>query len=188
MHRTALVNASRLVLTMLLIAAVALLGLAIAIHVLGDPPEVEGWLRTAFGKVFGVVAVSLAAVLGIPAAVGLWAMAGSTAEDAAPALPLQARRILVGVAIVTVVATAVVLIVTGSVTHSAEPRAARTGRSRLARPRRRDRVLAAPQPCRGVGRRARADRPRDRLVAQRRVHRDARLSFAGAPIRRRPEA
>ena len=102
MHRTALVNASRLVLTMLLIAAVVLLGLAIAIQVLGDPPEVEGWLRAAFGKVFGVVAVSLAAVLGIPAAVGLWAMAGSTAEDAAPALPLQARRILVGVAIVTV--------------------------------------------------------------------------------------
>ena len=100
---------------MLLIAAVVLLGLAIAIQVLGDPPEVEGWLRTAFGKVFGVVAVSLAAVLGIPAAVGLWAMAGSTAEDAAPALPLQARRILVGVAIVTVIVTAVVLIVTGSV-------------------------------------------------------------------------
>ena len=115
MHRTALVNASRLVLTMLLIAAVVLLGLAIAIQVLGDPPETEGWLRAAFGKVFGVVAVSLAAVLGIPAAVGLWAMAGSTAEDAAPALPLQARRILVGVAVVTVIATAVVLIVTGSI-------------------------------------------------------------------------
>ncbi len=115
MHRTALVNASRLVLTMLLIAAVVLLGLAIAIQVLGDPPEVEGWLRAAFGKVFSVVAVSLAAVLGIPAAVGLWAMAGSTAEDAMPALPLQARRILVGVAIVTVIATAVVLIVTGSI-------------------------------------------------------------------------
>ena len=89
MHRTALVNASRLVLTMLLIAAVVLLGLAIAIQVLGDPPETEGWLRAAFGKVFGVVAVSLAAVLGIPAAVGLWAMAGSTAEDAVPALPFR---------------------------------------------------------------------------------------------------
>ena len=114
MHRTAMVNASRLILTMLLIAAVVLLGLAIAIQVLGDPPEVEGWLRTAFGKVFGLVAVSLAAVLGIPATIGLWAMAGSTAEDATQALPLQARRIFVGVAIVTVVVTAAVLIVTGS--------------------------------------------------------------------------
>ena len=115
MHRTAMVNASRLVLTMLLIAAVVLIGLAIAIVVLGDPPEVQGWLRTAFGKVFGVVAVGLAAVLGIPAAIGLWAMAGSTAEGADPALPPLARRILVGVAIVTVAVTAVVLIVTGSV-------------------------------------------------------------------------
>ena len=51
MHRTALVNAARLVLTMLLIAAVVLLGLAIAIAVLGDPPEVQGWLRTDLGKV-----------------------------------------------------------------------------------------------------------------------------------------
>jgi hypothetical protein len=114
MHRTAMVNASRLVLMMLLIAAVVLLGLAIAIQVLGDPPEVQGWLRTAFGKVFGVVAIGLAAVLGIPAGIGLWAMAGSTAEGAAPALPDLARRVFVGVAIVTVVVTAVVLIATGS--------------------------------------------------------------------------
>lgn len=115
MHRTALVNASRVVLTMLLVAAVVLLGIAIAIAVLGDPPEVEGWLRAAFGKVFGVVAVALAVVLGVPAAVGLWAMAGSTAEDALPALPPVPRRILVAVAIVTVAVTALVLIVTGSV-------------------------------------------------------------------------
>lgn len=114
MHRTVMVNASRIILTMLLIAAVVLLGFAFAIQVLGDPPEVDGWLRTAFGKVFGLVAVSLAAVLGIPATIGLRAMAGSTAEDAAQALPLQARRIFVGVAIVTVVVTAAVLIVTGS--------------------------------------------------------------------------
>ena len=115
MHRTAMVNASRVVLMMLFIAALVLLGLAIAIQVLGDPPEVQGWLRTAFGKIFSVVAVSLAAILGVPAAIGLWAMAGSTAEGAVPALPLTARRIMVGVAIVTVVVTAVVLIVTGSV-------------------------------------------------------------------------
>ncbi|MFL5689524.1 MAG: hypothetical protein ACJ77I_11080 [Chloroflexota bacterium] len=115
MHRTAMVNGSRLILTMLLIAAVVLLGIAIAIGVLGDPPEVDGWLRAAFGKVFGVVAVALAAVLGIPAAIGLWAMAGSTAEGAEPALPPLRRQILVAVAIVTVVVTAAVLVVTGSV-------------------------------------------------------------------------
>jgi hypothetical protein len=110
-----MVNASRVVLTMLLVAAVVLLGIAIAIAVLGDPPEVQGWLRTAFGKVFSVVAVALAAVLGIPAAVGLWAMAGSTAEGADPALAPLPRRVLLGVAIATVAVTAVVLILTGSV-------------------------------------------------------------------------
>src|SRR3954454_8761903 len=115
MHRKTLVNASRVVLAMLFVAALAILALAIAIQLLGDPPEVQGWLRTAFGKVFVVVAVALAAVLGVPAAIGLWAMAGSTAEGAEPALPPLVRRILVGVAIATVVVTAVVLVVTGSV-------------------------------------------------------------------------
>jgi hypothetical protein len=114
MHHKALVNGARIVLTMLLIAAVVLLGLAVAIAVLGDPPEVQGWLRTIFGKVFGVVAVALAAVLGIPAAIGLWAMAGANAEDAVPALSQPARRALVAVAVATVAVTAVVLLVTGS--------------------------------------------------------------------------
>jgi len=114
MHHKALVNGARIVLTMLLIAAVVLLGLAVAIGVLGDPPEVQGWLRTIFGKVFGVVAVSLAAVLGIPAGVGLWALAGSNAEGAVPALSETLRRVIIGVAIGTVAATAVVLVVTGS--------------------------------------------------------------------------
>ena len=49
MHHKALVNAARVVLTMLLIAGVVLLGFGIAITVLGDPPEVQGWLRTIFG-------------------------------------------------------------------------------------------------------------------------------------------
>ena len=114
MHHKAYVNASRVVLMMLLIAALVLLGLAVAIAVLGDPPEVQGWLRTIFGKVFGVVAVGLAAVLGIPAAVGMYAMAGANAEEAAPALPVRTRQVLVAVAIVAVVATAVILLVTGS--------------------------------------------------------------------------
>jgi hypothetical protein len=115
MHRTALVNASRIVLSMLLIAALVLLGLAVAIQLLGEPPDVQGWLRTAFGKVFSVVAVGLAAVLGIPAVIGVWAMAGSTRQSATPALPRTLRWILVGVAYVTVIGTAVVLLVTGSV-------------------------------------------------------------------------
>jgi hypothetical protein len=115
MHRKALVNASRVVLTMLLIAAVVLLGLAVAITVLGNPPEVGGWLRAAFGKVFSTVAVALAAALGIPAMIGLWAMAGATRYSATPALPKLLRWIIVGLAIVTVVVTAVVLAVTGSV-------------------------------------------------------------------------
>jgi hypothetical protein len=114
MHHKAYVNASRIVLTMLLIAALVLLGLAVAIAVLGDPPEVQGWLRTIFGKVFGVVATGLAAVLGIPAAVGLWAMAGANSDGAVPALPLRVRQALVAVAIVAVVVTGLILLVTGS--------------------------------------------------------------------------
>jgi hypothetical protein len=114
MHHKALVNAARVVLTMLLIAGVVLLGFGIAIALLGDPPEVQGWLRTIFGRVFTVVAVAMAAVLGIPAGIGLWSMAGANAEDAVPALGETPRRAVVGVAIAAVVATAVVLVVTGS--------------------------------------------------------------------------
>ena len=104
----------RIALTMLMVAAVVLLGLAIALAVLGDPPEVGGWLRATFGKVFGVVAISLAAVLGIPAGIGLWAMAGANADAAVPALSDIARKAVIGVAVATVAVTAVVLLVTGS--------------------------------------------------------------------------
>jgi hypothetical protein len=114
MHHKALVNAARIVLTMLLIAGVVLLGFGIAIAVLGDPPEVQGWLRTIFGKVFTVVAVAMAAVLGVPAGIGLWSMAGANADDAVPALGETPRRVVAAVAIVAVVATAVVLVATGS--------------------------------------------------------------------------
>ncbi len=114
MHHNALVNAARIVLTMLLIAGVVMLGFAIAITVLGDPPEVQGWLRTIFGKVFAVVAVVMAGVLGIPSGIGLWSMAGANAEGAVPALDETPRRAFAGVAIAAVVATAVILIVTGS--------------------------------------------------------------------------
>ena len=81
---------------------------------LGGGPETEGWLRTIFGKVFAVIAAAMAAILGIPAAIGLWAMAGATAEDAVPALPARARQVLIAVGIVTVAVTAVVLLLTGS--------------------------------------------------------------------------
>ena len=99
---------------MLFVAALAVLGMGVLVVIRGDPPEVDGWLRYLFGRVFGVVALGLAVVLGVPSGIGLWAMAGSTAPDAVPALPRTPRRILAGVAAVTVAVTAVVLLVTGS--------------------------------------------------------------------------
>jgi hypothetical protein len=112
--RKRLVIISRTTLIMLFIAALAILGMGVLVVVRGEPPEVDGWLRYLFGRVFGVVALGLAVVLGVPSGIGLWAMAGSTAPDAVPALPEAPRRILAGVAAVTVVVTAVVLLVTGS--------------------------------------------------------------------------
>ena len=114
-HRTR-VNLSRTVLVMLLIAALAVLGLGVFFDLRGDAsaPTIEGWLRTLFGKVFLVVAVGLAAVLGIPSAIGLYAMAGANAEDAVPALPEPARVGFAALAIGTTVVTAIVLLVTGS--------------------------------------------------------------------------
>ena len=112
--RKRLVIVSRTTLIMLFIAALAVLGMGVLVVIRGDPPEVDGWLRYVFGRVFGVVALGLAVVLGVPSGIGLWAMSGSTAPDAVPALPETPRRILVGVAAVTVAVTAVVLLVTGS--------------------------------------------------------------------------
>ena len=112
--RNRLVIISRTTLIMLFIAALAVLGMGVLVVIRGDPPEVDGWLRYLFGRVFGVVALGLAVVLGVPSGIGLWAMAGSTAPDAVPALPETPRRILAGVAAVTVAVTAVVLLVTGS--------------------------------------------------------------------------
>ena len=114
MHRRKFVIASRTMLLMLVVAAVAVLCLGAASLLLGDPPEVSGWLRTVFGAVFGVVAIMLAGVLGVPSGVGLWAMAGASAVDAIPALPPRPRMTVTAVAIVVVVLTAVVLAITGS--------------------------------------------------------------------------
>jgi hypothetical protein len=113
-RRKRLVLLARTTLIMLFIAALVMLGLGAASLLLLDPPEVDGWLRFIFGRVFGIVAVSLAAVLGIPSAVGLWAMAGAREPDAVPALEETPRRVLAVVAAVTVAVTAVVLLATGS--------------------------------------------------------------------------
>jgi hypothetical protein len=94
---------SRTALVMLLIAAVALAGLGIAVLVLGDPPEVSGWLRSLFGTVFGAMAMGIALVLGVPAAIGVWAVSGASDPDATPALPRIARRALGGVAVTALV-------------------------------------------------------------------------------------
>ena len=101
---------------MLLIAAVAVLGLGIFLYLRGDSsaPDIEGWLRTLFGKTFLVVAIGLAAVLGIPSAIGLYAMAGANKDDAVPALPEPARVGFPALAIGTTVVTAIVLLATGS--------------------------------------------------------------------------
>jgi hypothetical protein len=112
--RKRLVIVSRTTLIMLFVAALAVLGMGVLVVIRGDPPEVDGWLRYLFGRVFGFVALGLAVVLGVPSGIGLWAMAGSTAPDAVPALPETPRRILAGLAAVTVAVTALVLLLTGS--------------------------------------------------------------------------
>ena len=112
-HKTVVI-AARTMLTMLLIAGLVVIGLGAATLVLGDPPEVEGWLRAVFGDVFAVVAFGLGTILAVPSGVGLWAMAGATADDAAPALPRSVRIVLAGIAFAVVAATVVICITTGS--------------------------------------------------------------------------
>lgn len=113
-RRKRLVLLARTTLIMLFIAGLVMLGLGVASLLLVDPPEVNGWLRFIFGRVFGVVAISLAAVLVIPSAVGLWAMAGAREPDVVPALAETPRRALAAVAGVTIAVSAVVLVATGS--------------------------------------------------------------------------
>ena len=107
--RKAVIVGSRTALVMLLVAGLAVLGLGVAATVFGDA-EVDGRLRDAFGRVFGAVALLMAVALGVPAVSGLSAMAGAGAEDAVPALPSLTRRVLVGVAVATVVVTALVVL------------------------------------------------------------------------------
>ena len=109
-HRRALVNGARVALLMLLVAGIAMLGLGVAALVLVDPPEVSGWLRSVFGTVFGYMAIAMAAVLGTPAAVGVWAMAGANTPDAMPALSPRVQRAALGLAVLAVVVTAVIVL------------------------------------------------------------------------------
>jgi len=113
-HR-ALVIASRTFLVMLLVAALAVLGLGVFAYLRGgDEVEVSGWLRTIFGTVFLVVGIGLAAFLGIPSVIGLWALSGANKVDAIPAMSLPIRVALGGIAAATVAITAIVLVTTGS--------------------------------------------------------------------------
>jgi hypothetical protein len=114
MHRKRYVIASRTMLLMMLIAAISLIGLGILTLGRTDGPEVNGWLRSVFGQVFGTIAIGLGLVLGTPGAIGLWAMAGANREGAAPALEETPRRVLTWVGVATVIIAAVVLVVTGS--------------------------------------------------------------------------
>jgi hypothetical protein len=113
-HRRALVIGSRTALLMLFIAGLVILGLGLIAYVRNDEPQVDGWLRTIFGTVFAAVAVGMAAVLGIPSAIGLWAMSGATKGEVEPALPPTIRHALVIVAVATLVFTAAVCLLTGS--------------------------------------------------------------------------
>ncbi len=112
-HHRAIVLASRTMLVMLVVAALAILALGVVALVRDGGAETDGWLRTLFGQVFGVVAMAMSAVLGIPAGLGLWAMAGATADEVAPVLSDTVRRALAAVAIVLVAATAFVALTNG---------------------------------------------------------------------------
>jgi hypothetical protein len=98
---------------MILIAAIAILAIGIATWVLMDPPQVDGWLRSLFGTVFATMAIVMAAVLGIPAAIGVWSMAGATHPDLAPALPHRARRAVTLTAVVVLAVVAGVVLIGG---------------------------------------------------------------------------
>jgi hypothetical protein len=113
-HRRVLVIGSRTALVMLFIAALAMLVLGAVALLLVDPPEVDGLLRSVFGTVFGYMAIGMAAILGIPAAIGMWAMAGANEDDAVPALSRRTHQVMTGIALATVVLAGLVVLVVGS--------------------------------------------------------------------------
>ena len=109
-----LVMAARTALVMLLIAGVALVCIGVATLLLVDPPEADGWLRSLFGSVFGHIAIAIGLVIGIPAVLGVWAMAGANAEGATPALSRNVHRLMAGIALATLVIATLVVLVAGS--------------------------------------------------------------------------
>jgi hypothetical protein len=111
--RRRLVLGARTGLVMILVAALVVLSLGIAALLLVDPPEVSGWLRYAFGMAFGHMAVWIAAILGIPSAIGLWAMAGAAEPDAVPALSPTAGRVIAGSAVAVLVSLSLAVLVGG---------------------------------------------------------------------------
>jgi hypothetical protein len=112
-RRRRLVLGARTGLVMILVAALVVLCLGMAALLLVDPPEVSGWLRYAFGMAFGHIALRIAAILGIPSAIGLWAMAGAAEPEAVPALSPLAGRVIAGGAVVVLVGLAIVVLVGG---------------------------------------------------------------------------
>jgi hypothetical protein len=115
MSQRVLVNAARVVLIMLFVAGVAMLGLGVFALLRSDTPESSGWIRAIFGRVFAVVAFGMAAVLGIPSAVGVYAMVGANKEGAVPALPRNAQLAAAIAGIAATGVTALVVIADGTV-------------------------------------------------------------------------
>ena len=64
--------------------------------------------------VFGYLLIATAAALGTPAAVGVWAMSGANSPGATPALSRRVQRAARGIAVLSVLVTAVVVLAFGS--------------------------------------------------------------------------
>jgi hypothetical protein len=111
-HRRWVLGA-RTALIMLLVAGVALVGIGIAALLLVDPPDTDGWMRSLFGRVFGAVAIVIGLTIGIPASLGVWAMSGATADGATPALSRGVHQVTTGIAVVTLVLAALVVLIAG---------------------------------------------------------------------------
>lgn len=104
---------ARTALVMLFVAAIAVLALGLLAIVRNDSPETDGWLRYLFGRVFAVVGLGMAVVLGIPSAIGLWSMTGATKPGNIPALSPTVRQALPALAVATTGITALVALTTG---------------------------------------------------------------------------
>lgn len=105
---------ARMALLMLLVAGVAMVMLGLLTLARSDPTQVDGWLREVFGHVFGVMAIVVGAAIGVPAATGMWAMAGARQTGAVPAVQPALRRVAAGLGVTAVLAVLGVLVVRGN--------------------------------------------------------------------------